>query len=264
MRDDARWDGEGEGDRIAALQRTLSPLREQPRPWGEVIARARISALPRPRSRVWPVAIATALAAAVAIGWVWGRRSHPVLLETTVQVAAPLPEPAPQRVVEVPVPMPVPAVVEVPLPTREPAVASSKPRTRKRTIDPPPRVEVEAPKEDLDVDCILDPAMPKCRRVVAPLDGDLPHALTTADIKRGMSMVKEAARRCGVEHGASAGEQVRIKFAIAGATGSVIESFAVSDHGGTRLGECVAAAVRSAQFPRFLKSRLGVIYPFSM
>src|SRR5690242_6974949 len=107
MRDDAWWDGDGDGERIAALQRTLSPLREQPRPWGEVIARARIGAVPRPRSLMWPIAIATGLAAAVAIGWVWGRRETPVVLIETLPVAAPqVIEPEPPRIVDVPLPVP--------------------------------------------------------------------------------------------------------------------------------------------------------------
>src|SRR5690349_11273779 len=190
MRDDAWWDGDDEDERIASLQRVLAPLREPPRPWGDVLAHARIAAAPRDRSRVWPVAMIAGAAAAIAIGWIWGRGSpETVLIDRAVMVASP-PE---VRTIEVPIAVPMPILIT---PAREevaPAavappevreeVAPPKVRTPKRT----PRVPRErAPARGYgeDVDCILDPNLAKCRASAPEQHDDgLPETLTTADIK---------------------------------------------------------------------------------
>lgn len=260
MHDDAWWDGDDQDELVASLQRVLAPLRERPPAWGDVLARARIGAPPHRHSRVWPIAMVAGVAAAIAIGWIWGRNTpEPVLIERAVQVASP-PE---VHVVDVPVAVPLPMPIPIaPNEVREEEVAPPRVRTTKR---PRPRAPARSDGEATDVDCILDPRLAKCRTTSTRQEDDaLPETLTTADIKRAMVKVKARAQRCGEQHGAQPDEQVVVKLAIAGDTGRVISSFAVGTHAGTALGECVAAAIKTAEFPRFRKVRLGVVYPIVM
>ncbi|HET6584789.1 MAG TPA: GYF domain-containing protein [Nannocystaceae bacterium] len=128
----------------------------------------------------------------------------------------------------------------------------------------------------LDVDCILDPNLPKCKGggsskspstpkpTPAPSDPNLPESLNTTDIKAGVAPVKDAAKSCGAKHGASPGEKVKVKLSIAGATGAVTSASAEPPHQGTPLGNCVAAALKKAKFKKFKKPSLGAVYPVSM
>lgn len=272
MRDDAWWDGDDEDERIASLQRVLAPLREPPRPWGDVLAHARIAAAPRDRSRVWPIAMMAGVAAAIAIGWIWGRGTpETVVVEREVTVASP-PEVHPIEVpIAVPMPIPIaparedvaPAVVAPPGVREE--VAPPKVRTPKR-MPRVPRERAPARGYGEDVDCILDPNLAKCRASapVASDDDGLPETLTTADIKAAIAMVKENAQRCGRQYGAQTDEKVKVKLRIAGDTGLVTQSIAIGAHADTELGECVARAIEAARFPRFRKPFLGVVYPVVM
>ena len=148
--------------------------------------------------------------------------------------------------------------------------SSSKPSTPTTTKPTP------APSSSsLDVDCILDPNLPKCKGgssskpgtpkpTPAPADPSLPDTLTTSDIKAGVTPMKDAAKSCGAKHGASPGEKVKVKLSIAGATGNVTSAAAEPPHQGTPLGNCVAAALKKAHFKKFKKPSLGAVYPVSM
>ncbi len=133
-----------------------------------------------------------------------------------------------------------------------------------------------APASDsLDVDCILDPKLAKCKGggsskpskpagPVAPTDPSLPETLGTTEIKAGVGPVKDAAKACGSKHGAAPGESVKVKLSIAGATGAVTSAAAEPPHNGTPLGNCVAAALKKATFKKFRKATLGAVYPVKM
>lgn len=95
-------------------------------------------------------------------------------------------------------------------------------------------------------------------------DGGLPLKLSTVDVKNGINGIIEEAKACGPKHGATAGESVKVKFAIEGATGRVTDAVPLNPHVGTPLGDCVAAVAAKAQFRRFRSASMGVIYPFRM
>ncbi len=275
------WDGERDGERIAELCRLLAPLREPPRPWGEVIARARLFAAPRSRGSLVYAALAGALAAAVVVGWSWGRsvaveRPRP---PESQRLAPAVPVAEAPATTTIAVPTPLPIVVPVPLPQDdappsepergEAPVRSSdplgrtsgtKPRRTPRPTSPQasPREHASAPpSQPLAVDCILDPTVDACLGA-----GErLPDTLTTAQVKQGIAPTKASARRCFDQHGAAHGERVVIKLSIAGADGSVSSAVPQQPHEATSLGRCVAAALAKARFPRFRKASLGVLYP---
>ncbi len=125
----------------------------------------------------------------------------------------------------------------------------------------------------MSVDCILDPS--KCKKgggssapsggsKPAPADSNLQATLSSSDIRAGVAPYKSAAKACGGKHGASAGTKVKIKLSISGSTGTVASASAEPPHTGTPLGNCVAAAVKKSKFPKFQKSQLGAVYPFTM
>ncbi len=148
--------------------------------------------------------------------------------------------------------------------------------------DPPPKSSSSSkkpaakPKEDVSVDCILDPS--SCNKGGSkkssssssssssskPADPNLPATLTSSDIRAGVEPYKGAAKACGSKHGAAAGTKVKVKLSISGSSGTVSSASAQAPHQGTPLGNCVAAAVKKAQFKKFQKSTLGAVYPFTM
>lgn len=154
-------------------------------------------------------------------------------------------------------------------PTSKPSTPTSKPAT-------PTPAKPTPSNDNLDVDCILDPKLPKCKGggsskpssspkpTPAPTDPSLPETLGTAEIKAGVSPVKDAAKACGGKHGAQPGESVKVKLSIAGATGAVTSAAAEPPHNGTPLGNCVAAALKKATFKKFRKATLGAVYPVKM
>jgi hypothetical protein len=132
------------------------------------------------------------------------------------------------------------------------------------------------PKEDssLDVDCILNPELAKCKKGSSSKSGpkapagasdpSLPEKLSQSDIKGGVDKVLAQARSCGSKHGAKPGEVVRVRLSISGATGSVSSASAQDPHNGTPLGNCVAAALKTATFSKFRSGSMGAVYPVRM
>lgn len=130
--------------------------------------------------------------------------------------------------------------------------------------------------KELSADCILDPSAPGCggsTKKAAPkaeekkapaVDPNLPASLTSTDIRDGIESVKAAAKACGPKNGASAGTSVQVKLSIAGSTGKVTSAAAQAPHAGTALGNCVAAALKKAQFKKFQKASIGAVYPVRM
>jgi predicted Zn finger-like uncharacterized protein len=158
--------------------------------------------------------------------------------------------------------------------------SGSKPSTTPSSSKPSTTPTPSKPSSgaDLDVDCILDPKLAKCKgggssskpssgsnpKPAAPVDPSLPETLTTNDIKAGVAPVKDAAKSCGSKHGAAAGDKVKVKLSISGTTGAVTSAAAEPPFNGTPLGNCVAAALKKAQFKKFRKPTLGAVYPVTM
>ena len=142
----------------------------------------------------------------------------------------------------------------VEVPEHEPVV---KPPRAKRSRPPakPPKPEPNPDASAPQVECILGPS--KCK----PVSPSLPATPTTTQIREAVAVVKEQAKACGPRHGATAGTKVKVKFAVSGETGRVLVAEAMPPFGGTPLGNCVAAALAKAQFPKFQNESLGVVYP---
>ncbi|HWB73961.1 MAG TPA: hypothetical protein VG755_03375 [Nannocystaceae bacterium] len=168
-------------------------------------------------------------------------------------------------------------------PTREEPVVKPEPerRTTPRTRTRPreetrtvvPVVPEPERRGDVPLECVLDPSLPKCGgKTKAPppvepktkVDPNLPETLGNADIRNGIAAVKSSAKMCGDKFGGTAGEKVRVKLSIVGATGAVSSTAAEDPHRGTALGNCVAAALKKATFPHFRKSVIGVEYTITL
>ncbi len=149
----------------------------------------------------------------------------------------------------------------------DPLAGFGDPPAKKSTT---PKAPTASKKDDVSVDCILDPS--KCKKSSSkpssgaskPADPNLPVTLTSSDIRDGVAPHKAAAKSCGGKHGASPGTKVKVKLSISGSTGTVSSAAAQAPHNGTPLGNCVAAAVKKSKFKKFQKSTLGAVYPFTM
>lgn len=265
MHDEAWWDGEDEGDAIATLQRVLAPLREAPRPWGDVIAQARVGAS-APTRRGSLVVGAAALGIAAALVLAWQLRPRDAVSDANAELIEDVQPP-------IAVTMPV---VETPPADPSKALARSLRIVEQvllldETLDEQERLA--ALERNIERNKTLKALVRAQRRIEKgkgllppepePVqDDELPQTLSTHDIKVAMDRVKPAAKACGKQHGASPKEKVKIKFTIAGTSGLPTEAFAQEPHGGTALGECIERAVLTAKFPRFRKDFLGVVYPF--
>ena len=136
--------------------------------------------------------------------------------------------------------------------------------------DPKPMTQAEIDKK-FSTECLLDPNKPGCeefrKRQEAKrkdLDAHLPDKLSQNDIRGAIGSVKSKAKACGSQHGATAGETVRVKLSIEGSTGNVLSASAMSPHDSTPLGKCVAEALSGANFPRFKSQQQGTTYPVTM
>ncbi len=254
MHDDYLWDHSGLADPdVAALERTLAPLRYEAEPLRLPRARPRARAV---RSGWWTWALpvgAAAAAAAMVLVLRGDATSDPVsvpteprgsLVEQAEPVAAPVAAaPVAPRQVE------TPGEPTAASPTRraKPEAPARKPRKRKTTQT---QVADAAPR----VDCILDPAA--CE--------PLPNTLSSAEVRKGVAPIKAEALACAKGRDVPEGTRVKVKMTIRGATGRVSAATAIPPWSGTSLGECVAEAVSKARFPRFKKNQLGVMYPFAL
>lgn len=151
----------------------------------------------------------------------------------------------------------------------KPTVHRTPPTTKVGT----PRVEPTPKRDDVPIECVLDPNLAKCggsKTTARPTDAPrkdtaaLPLSLGQTDIRSGVNPLKDTAKACGTKHGAKPGEKVRVKLSIVGATGKVSSAAAQAPHAGTSLGNCVAATLKKASFSRFQKQVIGVVYTITM
>ncbi len=122
-----------------------------------------------------------------------------------------------------------------------------------------------------EVDCLLNPDLPKCQgggdtkpKNTEVLQPKIPDKLSSSQLREGFNSIKSAAKKCGQQHGAEAGTQVKVHVSIEGASGKVTDVKATGEYAGTPLGDCVADAVKNAQFEVFKNPSQGADYPIVM
>lgn len=135
------------------------------------------------------------------------------------------------------------------------------------TVEPEPEApaegedegEPETPKSEENIDCLLNPGAPGCRKYDMPKaetkKEQLPDKLSQRDIAMGLRPAKKSAKQCGKTHSSS--EVVRVHVTIAG-NGTVQKVTAKGLHKGTPLGTCVEGFLSKATFPQFQKQTMGL------
>lgn len=171
-------------------------------------------------------------------------------------------------------------------PKYQPPKPSSPRDTRKDAVDDilkgsdskrrPPKRDTgsKAPADVTDVDCILDPSLPKCKRGSSgrksppkssgASDPSLPDKLGAADIKAALAGTKSPAKACGRKHGASPGQKVAVKMKISGRSGKVSSANPQGADASSALGRCVAQAARATRFGKFRTASMTFTYKFRM
>lgn len=76
-----------------------------------------------------------------------------------------------------------------------------------------------------------------------------------------MQRVLPQIKACGRTYGVRKDTRMKVKLLVAGESGTVSSARVQQPWTETPLGQCVARMARRASFPRFRKSRLGVVYP---
>jgi hypothetical protein len=122
-----------------------------------------------------------------------------------------------------------------------------------------------------EVDCLLNPDLPKCLSGSKSSGKDgpvlvpkVPEKLDSTMLKTGFNTVKSKAKACGSKFGAAAGTKVKIHASIEGASGKITSVEATGEHAGTELGKCVEDAVKDATFEVFKSPAQGVDYSIVM
>jgi len=298
---DETGDLDVEGAQMLALQRTLAPLRYEPEP---LRLRHQVAPHRPSASLPWLVpALAAAAAATLVLALRASSPGTPDASVMVVSAQEPDPnptgpqaglaqvsgaqasaEPGNARPPKPPSAAGAPPAKAAKLSSTTPKPARvGKPRRpakppRRRARSKPVRPETKPPS----VECILDPtrcgddspekpspgAGDKTPTVDCVLDPrlcePLPETLSSSDIRAAMTPVKSQVQACGPKHGAAAGDRVKVKLSILGATGRVSKANAIGELASTSLGRCVAKAASKARFPRFKRERLAAIYPFTM
>ena len=99
-------------------------------------------------------------------------------------------------------------------------------------------------------------------KVDAHSDENLPSFLGPEMIKSGLSGTREAAKRCGEQHGA--GVKVPILFVVEGETGTILSAEPSGEDKTSPLVKCVVAAEKTAKFSKFQKDSQKLEFRFSM
>jgi hypothetical protein len=90
----------------------------------------------------------------------------------------------------------------------------------------------------------------------------VPESLTRDQVRDALGEVAPVVAACGVA--GAEGDEVRVHLSIAGATGTVTEATVAKQYSGTPVADCAIGVVERAQFPRFRKKVLTVVYPFKL
>jgi hypothetical protein len=89
---------------------------------------------------------------------------------------------------------------------------------------------------------------------------ELPETPSREEVAKTLRALNPLVALCGEGKGGV----VRVHLAITGKTGQVKEASVVKQFAGTELADCVVEVVSRAQFPRFRKKTLTVVFPYPM
>jgi len=123
----------------------------------------------------------------------------------------------------------------------------------------PETTEPKVAKNEENIDCLLNPGAPGCKKYDMPKaetqKEQLPQKLSQRDIAMGLRAPKKSAKQCGQTHNSS--EVVRVHVTISG-NGTVKQVTAKGLHKGTPLGTCVEGFLSKATFPQFQNQTMGL------
>lgn len=106
--------------------------------------------------------------------------------------------------------------------------------------------------------CASEPSYPPPQTPAAHA-GDIPETLTRRQVEDGMRAVVPDVRACFHQRGASGTVTLNVTIPGTGDAGAVSVTGEFAD---TPLGDCAAAAARSASFPKFSGPPIRITYPF--
>lgn len=136
-------------------------------------------------------------------------------------------------------------------------------------VDPEPAFEQQAPDDERAPDdesapdCLLNADTLTCKDS-GVADPSLRKKLGTMEISEGIASIRDGAKACGSEHGATPGTAVAIVFSIRGSTGTVASATATGEHAASALGECVEAEAAKGIFAKFQDPQQGFQFTFRM
>ena len=90
--------------------------------------------------------------------------------------------------------------------------------------------------------------------------GDLPETPTREDVLATLRKLTPYVAACGRGHSGV----LRIHVAISGKTGTVTDAAVIKQFAGTDIARCATSIVEQAQFPRFRKETLSIVYPVTL
>lgn len=114
----------------------------------------------------------------------------------------------------------------------------------------------ERPQDDMPLSSIADDESGESGEAF----DDLPEAPTRDEVLAILRKLTPAVVSC------SRGESgtIRIHLSIAGKSGTVTDASVIKQFSGTELAKCATSIVERAQFPRFRKKTLTVVYPVTL
>ena len=171
---------------------------------------------------------------------------------------------------------PEPELAAAPEATPEPPKPRARRPTQTPSADPAKPPVASAPKpaataDPVDVDCLIDKNLPKCKGGSAGTTAPKPAAkpavepepalaakLDQSQILAGIGPVKTAAKSCG------SGTTVEIKFSVRGSTGRVVSATPLAEHSNSAVGQCVTKAAKQATFAKFSAEQQGFSFKFRL
>ena len=120
--------------------------------------------------------------------------------------------------------------------------------------------EKKSAEADLAVEDLLQ-VKPIKRKTAAPYTAEERRLPTKAEVKNAMAVIAPRIKKCGQGQGG----RIRIKMAVSGATGRVVNAQVMDDDWmGTPIAICAMGEARLAKFSKFSEQMLIIKYPFNI